>query len=364
MSMEKESTYVHGKDEEKKTGLAVSRPVVSRPDSCHESSKHPGLVLTPQGWREPYKPDPHRLPNWHNARSRCIYFITINAYQDRRVFGQLAGGLDNPHIALSPLGKIVDDSIRTMPKYHDDISIIEHTTMTTHVHFVLFMKQRNDEHIGEIIANWKKGVNSAAREAGLLESGCGHGVFEKGYVPQILHGPELEEWLGYIRSNPYRLAYRNAFARYYNVQRNVQIGSHTYDMVGNSDLLKRPLVQVLVHRSEFDKATNKPTSDAARDRLNSLILQARKGAVLISPFISPGELAIRDVAIKEGLPIIMMLNHGLNDKYKPSKAFFDMCHKGNLLQITPWTYKYGEDEKGYDRFHRMNDLVAEICVSK
>lgn len=120
--------------------------------------------------------------------------------------------------------------------------------------------------------------------------------------------------------------------------------------------------QVFYHRK--DKATGQPTEQtaaffAARDRqLN----EARQGIVLVSPSISKPEQIVINAAIDEGLPVINLQKEPIGPYWKPERRRFEACARGTLLVLAPWGI---EDAlpTDYDRFHRLNDLAAEICAT-
>ena len=60
----------------------------------------------------------------------------------------------------------------------------------------------------------------------------------------------------------------------------------------------------------------------------------------MSPFISPDEAAVRDVALREGLPMIYILDNGLpiGAKYKPPGSLIEAIAEGRLLLLSPWPH--------------------------
>ena len=65
----------------------------------------------------------------------------------------------------------------------------------------------------------------------------------------------------------------------------------------------------------------------------------------MSPFISPDEAAVRDVALREGLPMIYILDNGLPSgaKYKPPGYLIGAIAEGRLLLLSPWPH-YAPDK--------------------
>ena len=60
----------------------------------------------------------------------------------------------------------------------------------------------------------------------------------------------------------------------------------------------------------------------------------------MSPFISPDEAAVRDVALREGLPVVYILDNGMPDsaQYKPPGSLIEAIATGRLLLLSPWPH--------------------------
>ena len=64
---------------------------------------------------------------------------------------------------------------------------------------------------------------------------------------------------------------------------------------------------------------------------------ARGGTVLVSPFISPAEKAVYEAVYKERLPIIRIVNRGLDGKFiYPTGRDLKGCSAGFLLVLAPY----------------------------
>lgn len=63
-------------------------------------------------------------------------------------------------------------------------------------------------------------------------------------------------------------------------------------------------------------------------------MAASKGTVLVSPFISQAEKAIRAEAESLGAKIILITHEAFPERFKPSAHDFDLCSKGRLLIIS------------------------------
>lgn len=78
--------------------------------------------------------------------------------------------------------------------------------------------------------------------------------------------------------------------------------------------------------------------------MNSCVLKARRGTVMVSPFISLQEKRVMEVLLKEKRPFVLLTDNGFRDYYKPADALFDACAEDRLLILNPWPYD-GEKRK-------------------
>lgn len=116
------------------------------------------------------------------------------------------------------------------------------------------------------------------------------------------------------------------------------------DFIGNKELLaadrKLPLI---CHRA-----------DAAffEQQKESVLAEARKGAVIVSAFISPKEREILKILLSEQLPVIEIMDNGFSNRYKPVGTAFYACGENRLVQISPWNYIFQKDVK----------VTREMCM--
>ena len=109
----------------------------------------------------------------------------------------------------------------------------------------------------------------------------------------------------------------------------------TFAAIGNHFLLDRP-----VRRRVRCSRSISPSALAAQ--AEALLTAARRGAVLVSPCISPGEKKIARAALNAGLSLVVLLQNGFPARYKPPKTYFEACAAGRLLMLAPWPYHSGK----------------------
>lgn len=224
---------------------------------------------------------------------------------------------------------------------------------------------------------------SAATVPGALAPGIAAAVqdnrrplFEQGYHDRIIKRPGMLDTIKrYMADNPLRALMRRALPALLERRLHLRIAGRDYAAFGCLFLLKRAEKEtVFFHRK--DRLTGQrteftPTFAKARDRQ---LEEARQGVVLISPAISTPEHIVINTAIDEGLPVIHLQKEPITPYWKPERRRFEACARGSLLILSPW----GLDEEltpvpigtgtpatpsDYARFHRLNDLAAEICAT-
>ena len=116
--------------------------------------------------------------------------------------------------------------------------------------------------------------------------------------------------------------------------------SPTWTALGNPFLLDEPLlVSVRV-------STQTPPEEL--DRLVAkIVAKAERGAVVISPWISPGEKQVKAAVVAAGGRVVQLLPEGMGRYYKPSGLDFGLCAEGRMLQLSPFAPK----EPGAEREH-------------
>ena len=192
---------------------------------------------------------------------------------------------------------------------------------------------------------------------------------EMPFVRAMSRRSQLPTTIRYIDKNPQRLATKRLKPGYLYVQRNIEIAGRFYNAVGNMNLLHaESMIPVHVRRTMVEAAEHGKI-DNLRNYMNSCVLAARNGAVMVSPFISPHEREVLTVLLREKHPIICLTSDKIGEYYKPSDSLFDACAAGRVLLLNPISeYKPAEDKRpnGSRRITRitcvaLNALAEEVC---
>ena len=184
---------------------------------------------------------------------------------------------------------------------------------------------------------------------------------EMPFIRPMGRNTQLPNTIRYIDMNPQRLATKRMKPGYFRVQQDIMIGERSYDGVGNTMLLMGESYDTVhVHR-ELVEAAKHGDNEPLRNYMNSCVLKARKGTIMVSPFISTQEKQVMHVLLSEQLPFICLTDNGFRDYYKPADAHFDACASGRLLILSPWPYDAGKRHISRAECIALNAMAEEIC---
>ena len=329
------------------------------------------------------KPSMKRRAVDHDYHERRIYLVTLVVEGRRPLLGRLAGmvsaepgTLDYPHIEPTPLGAAVAKMWLTIPEHHPGVEVLAFQLMPDHVHGILFVTRYLEEGLGKVILGFKQACNKEFRRLVGVEPVAVaqqqaqqqaqqpaqqpldryHGLlFERGYNDSILlRRGQLETMKRYLADNPFRLAMKRARPEYLRVRQGVDVCGSACSAVGNLSLLTaaRKL------RVRISRSIDATLLEREKERL---LAAAREGAVLVSPAISPGEKAITRAAFDEGLPMIVLLDNGLDPMSKPSGERFRACAEGRLLLLSLFPHRNNRVTISRATCEALNALAWDIC---
>ena len=362
----------------------------------------------------------HRRAEWQDYGGTGLYMVTLCVEGLLGLFGHLEGNIRAPrtseafpHIVLSPLGHaIMMEELPKIHRFYPEIELWKAAIMPDHLHLLFYISAPlpKGKHLGHVISSFKGGCSrlwwaqggtgGATKEtnSGTNTNVMGTAVetatnvmgtavetaanvpavsaavtpaakpsrpplFERGYHDRIIRRPGmLENIKRYMADNPLRAMIRQQVPHLMERRLHLRIGTHDFAAFGALFLLKRAeKEQVFYHRR--DKTTGLPTeqTESYRQSRDRQLNEAREGVVLVSPGISKGESLVIHTAIDEGLPVIQLQKETIGQYWKPERHRFEACSRGALLILYPW--ELDKELTDYDRFHRLNDLAAEICAS-
>jgi len=340
-----------------------------------------------------------RRDDHHDYTERRMYMITLEVEGRRPVFGRLVGNAfapkgskDEPRIELTALGKAVQSEWMGIHDYYPQIEVMAVQMMPDHMHGILFVREQLPVHLGQVISGFKAGCRKAEKALmaaaepqptekqakameketlssqqvtalplqGLLvpQQGTSQAyrpLFAKGYNDLILRSyDELPAWQNYLHDNPRRLLMKRARPEWLRPFFGLQIGQHCFSGIGNRALLtaaKRKAVRVSRRLSD---------EEIARE-VERYMEEARQGAVLVSPAISPGEKRVMRAAFDAGLPTIVIMENGFTPLSKPHGEQFYACGQGTLLMLSPWEHHNDKRKLTAAQCTQMNLMALELC---
>lgn len=347
-----------------------------------------------------------------------VYHVTLTVPSREPLLGRLVipdGVPSKARIERTALGNAVVDELYVMCRHYPAIRILQFSLMPDHLHAVIHVTQVMDTSIRSVVRGYWQGVkklgraytlavsaelNSATTDEGnaatthegnvaatgegnVATAGDGNvatthegnvatadegtqgypfPIFtERPFIRPLSRRGQLNTMIRYVQMNPQRLATKRLKPGYFRVQKDIEIGDRKYDGVGNVAILMGEGFDTVHVRSWMVKAAENGEDKQLRDYMNSRVLLARKGAVMVSPFISPQEKRVMQVLLQEQLPFILLTDNGFRDYYKPSDGLFDACAAGRLLILSPWAYEDGKRHISRSECVALNGIAEEIC---
>ena len=324
-------------------------------------------------------PSMHRRMVGHDYQERQMYMITMVTEGRRPLLGQVVGRSDAPkdtpdapRTSPTELGRCVEQCWHEIALRHPQIEVLAFQLMPDHFHGILFVKERIEKPLGKVLLGFKQGCNKAFRalvpsvavlqqqtgqqQTGQAKTDRKHGLlFEPSFNDKLLlREGQLKRWNDYLRDNPRRLLMKREHPDLFRVQRGLTIGNMSFSAIGNRFLLQRPvLLQVQCSRSLSE--------EEIQERVAFFTKAAARGAVLVSPSISPGEKAVMRAAFELGFPLIYLQENGFTDLAKPGGKRMEACAEGRLLILAPWEHHNERTTISRSQCLSLNDMARALC---
>lgn len=301
-----------------------------------------------------------RRASFHDYTMPGIYMFTLQKHPDApllsHVFGNPAvrSGDDAPRVALSSLGRILDEELqKTASMRANALSFSKYVIMPDHVHILLELKQALTRPVTNLVSMIESATTSRCRKTKLIPQEAsvfkGRGINDR----IVFDRQQLETLQRYIDDNPRRLLIKRKYPDLFRRNLSVQINDDMIDCVGNMFLLRKPMLAVHVRRK-----WNATETEAYKWKC---IRAMRQGMVLISPFIHPVENQIRKQALAEGGSVIQIVDHGFEERFKPSGQSMDTCAEGRLLLVAEAGTPTKKEDMSYDKASRLNRLAERLA---
>lgn len=314
-----------------------------------------------------------------------IYHLTMTITDRRSLLGELIIPDNDPqkaYVKRSELGEQIVRSLLKTPTLYPEIWVMSWCVMPDHLHAIIHVKQEMHVGIRTVARSFWQAAKKIGRDYSMSielnriqqrEEGNPdtirdneHRALE--YDPLFREMPflrplsrrgQLDTMVKYVMDNPKRLATKRLMPGYFHVQHGVEINGRVYDIVGNAKILMKALrKEVHVRQVWVDDAEIHGDTQVLDCYMTLCIESARKGAVMISPFISKHEKIVLKQLMEECLPIVYLSSNGFGDYYKPSGTLFEAVANGNVLIVSPW--EYNPDKKAITKAEcKQLNLMAE-----
>ena len=296
------------------------------------------------------KPQGYRYSR-HDYRKPWYYMITMAARHRKPLFATYANGKIKPTEDGMLLHKIWEELPQQFPK----IATSTFVTMPDHVHGIIRAKEYLDKAIGAYLGAFKAFATGALRK---IHQDPALEIWEPGYHDWRVAGPgSLDAFTAYIRDNPRRYCLKqqhpDLFTRVDTLAHpRLPTDSPKWSAYGNLFLLDRPVIIPL-------RVSRSITTEALAQTKEDILHAAAGGAVIISPFISPGEKSISLAILDENFgDVIIMKPDAFAPGFKPHGRHFNLCANGRLLILNPFD---DEEPLTKARCEKMNAWCREIA---
>lgn len=315
----------------------------------------------------PYRPAYFKetIPNYwrrdknHDYTKTCIYMVTIKKTFSMPTLSDIFspdGNYRNAKAHNSSLGIIINNEIKNLPAYYPGIRIFDTVIMPDHVHFITYICVEGKYHLGRIVAALKARCSMAWHNfQGKPKEEEVESIFIDGYHDRYSRNSRhLDTMKRYVRDNPRRLLIKRLYPEYFRERRRISIDGRIYVMIVNPFLILNPFIGQALYSSRLSTAEN-------RHNYEKCLTNIERGGVTIGTFFAHPEKELRDKAIANGCPIILMHGNGFSDRYAPPQPYFDLCMQGRCLIIGEETYRTSTATDIRDHNRSMNALASRIA---
>lgn len=321
---------------------------------------------------------PQEHEHWHWQTGKAwygigIYHVTLTVPSREPLFGKLVTPENDPkqaRIERTELGDRITEEALRINQYYPEIRVIQHCLMPDHLHVIYYVTAPMDKSIKSVIRGLWQGVKKIGRAYTNTpfihselnsEKTDGEKIFtEIPFIRPLSRRGQLQTMIRYVQMNPQRLATKKLMPGFFRVQDNIEIAGRIYSGVGNIDLLdKTRYMPVHVRHTMIDEVEH-GDDKRLRDYMNSCVIAARQGAVMVSPFIHEKEREVLHVLLAEGHSVIYLADNGFGEYYKPSDGIFDAVANKQVLILSPWPYDPKKRHISRAECIALNEMAEEI----
>lgn len=263
---------------------------------------------------------------FHDYREPAFYMLTLVSKNRQPRFSTCA----DDRVVFTTDGGIAHRFWHNIPKRFPEIKTGTLVVMPDHIHGILCVTQRMGKPLGVAVRAFKSLTTGELRRQHRVPA---LEVWEPGYHDHVLYSAgALRAWTRYLMDNPRRYCLKKAnpdlFRRAEGLAHPALPSGQNWTGYGNRFLLDRPEKLAV-------RVSRKAAPGAIATLREKTLGAVAAGAVVVSPFISPGEKTIaRAVLAAERGAVILMKPDGFPPFFKPKGRYFDVCAEGRLLILS------------------------------
>ena len=346
-----------------------------------------------------------------------LYHITLTIPTREPLLGSLVIPNNDPKkttVEHTALGRMVVRALWDVPSKIPEIQILHYCLMPDHLHAVWYVREKMPRSIKSAVQGFWQGIKKIGRAYSYITSApyasstgsafasyknssivptlsrenyhellsqlkattdslsttIGNTAYaalppifsEMPHIRPMGQRKQLQATLRYIDHNPQRLATKRLMPGFFRVQEGIELAGRTYYGVGNVMLLQSKHFAPVHVRNVWVKDAQQGNIQPLRDYMNACVISARRGCVMVSPFISPKEKEVMNVLLREELPFIVLSDNGFRDYYKPTDSLFDAVAAGRVLILSPWIHDPDKRRISREECVALNTMAEEIST--
>jgi hypothetical protein len=230
--------------------------------------------------------------------------------------------------------------------------------MPDHLHGIVQVKEQMTQSVGVPLRAFKSQVTSALRKK---TGNPALNVWAPGYHDLcVWRKGALKAYTHYLCDNPRRYCVKKAnpdvFRRINQLKHARLPADQSWSGYGNLFLLDRPEMGNI-------RVSRRASPDEILRLRDETLQQARRGMVVVSPFISPGEKEIAKAVLEADKgDVILMKPDGFPALFKPHGRYFDLCQQGRLLILSAYPDTGHPADLTREKCLMMNAWCEQIAI--
>lgn len=294
----------------------------------------------------------NRRSPFQDYRAPAFYMITITTHVRRPFFGHCA---DN-RAHLNDDGWLTYHLWHAIPQTYPQIKTSTLVVMPDHLHGIVRVTAHMEQSVGVPLRAFKSQVTSALRKK---HQNAKLTIWQPGYHDLcVWRRGALKAYTHYLCDNPRRYCLKKThsdlFRRINNLHHKRLPAQESWTGYGNLFLLDKPEMQAL-------QASRRITASELETKRQAIRKRVAEGAVIVSPFISPGEKTLAREVLNAGGEVILIKPDGFEPCFKPHGLYFDLCVQGRLLILACSPSAPEHAKLTRDQCRAMNGWAARIA---